>query len=137
MTVGQITNHINVDAGIIQWFFIWQYFVWAAPYQIIVILILLYLKLGVASLVGAFIIFITTPLSYKIAKKMSMQLNKVLSISDVRLKKSNELIQGVKLLKLYGWEDLFTSSVEKVRSREVSEIMKAGVYMIATCKYLI
>uniref|UniRef100_A0ABM0N098 ATP-binding cassette sub-family C member 9-like n=1 Tax=Saccoglossus kowalevskii TaxID=10224 RepID=A0ABM0N098_SACKO len=52
--------------------------------------------------------------------------------SDDRLKKSNELLQGIKLLKLYGWEDIYCKAIETARSKEVRQMLKAGMYMVAT-----
>ncbi|XP_006820965.2 ATP-binding cassette sub-family C member 9-like [Saccoglossus kowalevskii] len=56
----------------------------------------------------------------------------VLKFSDNRLKKSNELLQGMKLLKLYGWEEIFCSAIEQVRKREVKKMLKLGGFLIAT-----
>ena len=43
---------------------------------------------------------------------------------DVRVKKMNELLQGMKILKLYAWEQSFMDEVEVIRNREVSIMMK-------------
>nr|XP_006820966.1 PREDICTED: ATP-binding cassette sub-family C member 9-like [Saccoglossus kowalevskii] len=53
-------------------------------------------------------------------------------LSDDRLKKSNELLQGMKLLKLYGWEKMFCVAIESVRKREVRKMMKFAVFQVAT-----
>nr|XP_006822844.1 PREDICTED: ATP-binding cassette sub-family C member 9-like [Saccoglossus kowalevskii] len=124
-TVGQITNHMSVDAMALQFFCFFQIFFWTIPYQLVVILILLYLELGVASLIGASVFLIATPLQYKIANIMSNVQRSVLKYSDQRMKKSNELLQGIKLLKLYGWEELFSSAIETVRTSESFAVYSA------------
>ena len=48
----------------------------------------------------------------------------VKAYSDQRLKDSNEVLQGIKLLKLYGWEDLFCKAIEKVRESELWTMFK-------------
>jgi hypothetical protein len=37
---------------------------------------------------------------------------------DVRVKKMNELLQGMKILKLYAWEQSFLHEVETIRNTE-------------------
>ena len=39
--------------------------------------------------------------------------------SDKRVKKVNELIQGIRVVKLLAWEDAFVQSVEHTRSEEI------------------
>ncbi|XP_070536030.1 ATP-binding cassette sub-family C member 9-like [Ptychodera flava] len=132
MTVGQIMNHMSVDTLSMQYLCMWTIFISSVPYQIVVILILLYLELGFAALIGTSVFLIVTPLQYAITRKMASLQRKVLIFSDRRLKKSNEALQGIKLLKLYGWEELFCTAIEAVRSKEVSQMMKAGVFIIIT-----
>jgi hypothetical protein len=39
---------------------------------------------------------------------------------DQRMKVMNEILNGIKILKLYAWENSFADKVEMVRNREVS-----------------
>jgi hypothetical protein len=39
---------------------------------------------------------------------------------DVRVKKMNELLQGMKILKLYAWEQSFLDEVDSIRQEEHS-----------------
>ncbi|XP_077995245.1 ATP-binding cassette sub-family C member 9-like [Glandiceps talaboti] len=132
MTMGQITNHMSTDPLAILWFMQFVHYLWSVPYQLIVILILLYVELGYAALVGSCVFIITTPIQFKIGASMSKIQKSVLGFSDDRLKKSNELLQGIKLLKLYGWEEIFCRAIEAVRSCEVKQMYKGGMYMVAT-----
>ena len=59
-------------------------------------------------------------------------------ISDERLKNTNEMLQGMKLLKLYAWEGWFCELIERIRAREISVKMKTAllnalVLFITTC----
>ncbi|XP_070536031.1 ATP-binding cassette sub-family C member 9-like [Ptychodera flava] len=130
-TAGKITNHMSVDVMSLQNLCMWTLFIAAIPYQIVVILILLYWELGFAALIGTSVFLIVTPLQYVISRKMTSLQRRVLRCADQRLKKSNEVLQGIKLLKLYGWEELFCSSIEAVRGKEVRQMMKAGTCTIA------
>ena len=39
--------------------------------------------------------------------------------SDERMKKSNEVLQTIKLIKLYAWEKIFQGSIESTRHQEI------------------
>ncbi|XP_077979514.1 ATP-binding cassette sub-family C member 9-like [Glandiceps talaboti] len=130
MTIGKITNHMAVDAMALQVFC--EYFQFGAtiPYQIIVTLVLLYLELGVSALAGYGFVVLSIPMQYMITRYMAKVQQYVLTYSDERLKKSHELLQGIKLLKLYGWEERFCSAIEDVRRKEVNALLNIGVQTI-------
>ncbi|XP_070573726.1 ATP-binding cassette sub-family C member 9-like [Ptychodera flava] len=132
MTMGQITNHMSTDSINIFLFIQYFHYLWSIPYQLIVILILLYVELGYAALIGSSVFIITTPIQFKIGAAMSKVQKTVLKYADERLKKSNELLLGIKLLKLYGWEERFCSAIETVRASEVGQMFKNGMYNVAT-----
>ncbi|XP_070558782.1 ATP-binding cassette sub-family C member 9-like [Ptychodera flava] len=88
--------------------------------------------MGVSALIGAAFIPVFGVVQYKITDILARLKNLVLKTSDRRLKKINELLQGMKLLKLCGWEKVFCSSVEGVREQQVKLMMKSGAYMIVS-----
>nr|XP_006824100.1 PREDICTED: ATP-binding cassette sub-family C member 9-like [Saccoglossus kowalevskii] len=98
--------------------------------QVLFALLLLYLELGISAFIGSLLLFVVSPIQYKIITKMSEIQFCVLSFADERLKKSNELLQSMKLLKLYGWEEIFSSIIESIRSSEVGQIVRTGVCVI-------
>uniref|UniRef100_A0A8C6W3M4 ATP-binding cassette, sub-family C member 9 n=1 Tax=Nannospalax galili TaxID=1026970 RepID=A0A8C6W3M4_NANGA len=48
--------------------------------------------------------------------------------STERLKKTNEILKGIKLLKLYAWENIFCRSVEETRMKELSSLKTFALY---------
>ena len=50
-------------------------------------------------------------------------------ISDDRLKQTREMLQGMKLIKLYGWEKTFCDIITSVRNREIKKLMLASVFL--------
>ena len=49
--------------------------------------------------------------------------------TDKRVQKMNEIITGIKLVKLYAWENSFAESVAKIRDSEVGELRKSVLMM--------
>uniref|UniRef100_A0A8D0CA09 ATP binding cassette subfamily C member 8 n=1 Tax=Salvator merianae TaxID=96440 RepID=A0A8D0CA09_SALMN len=48
--------------------------------------------------------------------------------SNERLKKTNEMLRGIKLLKLYAWEHIFHSNVEETRQKEMTSLKAFALY---------
>ena len=48
----------------------------------------------------------------------------------------NELLQGIKFLKLYAWERIFCDAVEKVRRRQLKLLFKGSCIAAITSKLL-
>ncbi|XP_030828553.1 ATP-binding cassette sub-family C member 9 isoform X2 [Strongylocentrotus purpuratus] len=132
MTMGQITNHMSTDAMSLLFCFQMMHYCWSIPLQITVTLVLLYQQLGLAALLGSAIFVFLLPFQAKIASLMSRLQKTTLDYSDTRLKLSNEMLQGIKLLKLYGWEELYCSAIEAVRTNELWAMFKINGNIVAT-----
>uniref|UniRef100_A0A8C5MSQ0 ATP binding cassette subfamily C member 8 n=1 Tax=Leptobrachium leishanense TaxID=445787 RepID=A0A8C5MSQ0_9ANUR len=128
MTSGQICNLVAIDTNQLMWFFFLCPNLWAMPVQIIVGVILLYYILGMSALIGAAMIIVLAPVQYFVATKLSQAQRSTLEYSNERLKKTNEMLRGIKLLKLYSWEHIFHSSVEETRQKEMTSLKAFALY---------
>uniref|UniRef100_A0A673B7T4 ATP-binding cassette, sub-family C (CFTR/MRP), member 8 n=1 Tax=Sphaeramia orbicularis TaxID=375764 RepID=A0A673B7T4_9TELE len=128
LTVGQICNLVAIDTNQLMWFFFLCPNLWAMPVQIIVGVILLYYLLGISALIGATVIAVLAPVQYFVATKLSQTQKSTLEYSSERLKKTNELLRGIKLLKLYAWEHIFCDSVEETRGKELTSLQAFALY---------
>ncbi|XP_072448331.1 ATP-binding cassette sub-family C member 8 isoform X4 [Chiloscyllium punctatum] len=128
MTVGQICNLIAIDTNQLMWFFFLSPNLWAMPVQIIAGVILLYYLLGISALIGATVIAVLAPVQYFVATKFSQAQRSTLNYSSERLRKTNELLRGIKLLKLYAWEKIFHKSVEETRRKELTSLKSFALY---------
>ncbi|XP_068169357.1 ATP-binding cassette sub-family C member 8 isoform X1 [Antennarius striatus] len=128
LTVGQICNLVAIDTNQLMWFFFLCPNLWAMPVQIIVGVILLYYLLGISALIGATVIAVLAPVQYFVATKLSQTQKSTLEYSSERLKKTNELLRGIKLLKLYAWERIFCDSVEETRGKELTSLQAFALY---------
>uniref|UniRef100_A0A8C9U1J2 ATP-binding cassette, sub-family C (CFTR/MRP), member 8 n=1 Tax=Scleropages formosus TaxID=113540 RepID=A0A8C9U1J2_SCLFO len=128
MTAGQICNLVAIDTNQLMWFFFLCPNLWAMPVQIIVGVILLYYLLGISALIGATVITVLAPVQYFVATKLSEAQKSTLEYSSERLKKTNELLRGIKLLKLYAWEHIFRDSVDETRQKELTSLKSFALY---------
>ncbi|XP_039200573.1 ATP-binding cassette sub-family C member 8 isoform X5 [Crotalus tigris] len=128
MTSAQICNLVAIDTNQLMWFFFLCPNLWAMPVQIIVGIVLLYYLLGISALIGAAVIIVLAPVQYFVATKLSQAQRSTLEYSNERLKKTNEMLRGIKLLKLYAWEHIFHSSVEETRQKEMTSLKAFALY---------
>ncbi|XP_011748451.1 ATP-binding cassette sub-family C member 8 isoform X3 [Macaca nemestrina] len=128
MTAGQICNLVAIDTNQLMWFFFLCPNLWAMPVQIIVGVILLYYILGVSALIGAAVIILLAPVQYFVATKLSQAQRSTLEYSNERLKQTNEMLRGIKLLKLYAWENIFRTRVETTRRKEMTSLRAFAIY---------
>ncbi|XP_022086020.1 ATP-binding cassette sub-family C member 9-like isoform X2 [Acanthaster planci] len=87
--------------------------------QILINIVLLYLLLGFSALIGAASLFLMMPLTTLAGRGISKFQKKALLFSDSRLKYCKELLVAMRLVKMYGWEDVFRQTIESVRKQEL------------------
>ncbi|XP_059181762.1 ATP-binding cassette sub-family C member 9 isoform X2 [Centropristis striata] len=128
MTLGQINNLVAIETNQLMWFLFLCPNLWAMPVQIVMGVILLYYLLGPSALVGASVIVLLAPVQYLIATKLADTQKSTLEHSTDRLKKTSEILKGIKLLKLYAWENIFCDSVEDTRGKELTSLKTFAFY---------
>ncbi|TTR20087.1 ATP-binding cassette sub-family C member 9 [Bagarius yarrelli] len=128
MTLGQINNLVAIETNQLMWFLFLCPNLWAMPVQIIMGVILLYYLLGFSALIGALVIVLLGPIQYLIATKLADTQKNTLDYSTDRLKKTTEILKGIKLLKLYAWENIFCDSVLETRNKELTSLRTFAFY---------
>ncbi|KAF9212353.1 hypothetical protein BGZ59_006885 [Podila verticillata] len=126
-TAGEINNHMSVDAE--RWPdalpFLPMYI--SIPYELAIAIWLLYLQIGWAVFVGIATIVLMMPIQALIAKFFTKNKALKLEAMDQRIRLMNEVLSGIKIVKLYGWEDSFRDRINLYRNREVATLRKIGV----------
>ncbi|OCH93976.1 P-loop containing nucleoside triphosphate hydrolase protein [Obba rivulosa] len=117
---GYILNLANVDTESVSKAVDIAHLTWGIPLQLITVIVLLNRILGVSvwAGVGALtvgVIMLVSIVPIFMAKSAPM----VLRIGDRRIKMIKEILDGIKLIKIRGWESLFLARVEAVRSEQL------------------
>ncbi|KAL5292357.1 Sur family protein [Megaselia abdita] len=124
-----VINLMSDDCGNVMNFFWIIHYVWTIPLKIGVIMFLLYQKLGTSALIGSWVcIFIVSFLQYIIFKAISRNSKIAATYTDERIRKTNDVFMGIKLIKLNAWEKVFLEKIKLLRSNEVSLLNKDSVY---------
>ncbi|XP_076307522.1 multidrug resistance-associated protein 1-like isoform X1 [Tachypleus tridentatus] len=137
-TVGELVNLMAVDAEKIFNLSMYLTLIIGAPLRILFTIVLLWQYLGPACLAGVVIILVVFPLTGIFASKMRKVQEQQMTKKDSRLKFMNEILSGIKVLKLYAWEIPFINQVTNVRNDEINLLRtyafnNAGVAFIWGC----
>lgn len=126
-TVGEMVNLLAVDAQRIMDLFSYLHILWSGPFQIIMSLYLLYGTLGYPAFAGVAIMIFAIPLNAYLARK-SRELQKTqMGNRDSRIKMMDELLGGIKIIKLYAWESRFVERISDIRSQEMDTLRRYAV----------
>ena len=84
---------------------------------------MLYHFLGVAGLAGLGVMIISMPLNTWLSKSMQKYTKRTMQARDKRVKFTNELLQGIKILKLFAWEPALVKQLEEKRQAELRAVL--------------
>lgn len=129
-TVGEIVNLMSVDCQRMQDLAGYLWMVWSAPVQIGLAMWLLWNQLGISVLAGLGVMILLIPLNGFISIKQRKLQVSLMTFKDQRLKLMNEVLNGMKVLKLYAWEPSFQGKILEIRNKEL-DILRKYAYLQA------
>ncbi|KAJ6639011.1 Multidrug resistance-associated protein 1, partial [Pseudolycoriella hygida] len=125
-TIGEITNLMSIDANRFTEIMLSIDLVWSAPFQISLAMYFLWSMLGPAVLAGLAVMLISMPITGLLLNVIRKYYTKQMANKDERIKMMNEILNGVKVLKLYAWENSFEGIVSNIRQKEVNTLRKSA-----------
>ena len=84
----------------------------------------MYLEIGYAIFAGLAVFLVVVPLNLVIAKKAEIYQSKQMNDKDQRMSLMNEILKGIRILKLYCWESSFMERVQDIRDNEEKGMRK-------------
>uniref|UniRef100_A0A8C1JAS4 Multidrug resistance-associated protein 1 n=1 Tax=Cyprinus carpio TaxID=7962 RepID=A0A8C1JAS4_CYPCA len=133
-TVGEIVNLMSVDAQRFMDLITYINMIWSAPLQVILALYFLWQNLGPSVLAGIAVMVLMVPLNAVIAMKTKTYQVAQMKSKDNRIKLMNEVLNGIKVLKLYAWELAFKDKVSAIRESEL-RVLKKTAYLGAVSTF--
>lgn len=130
-TVGEIVNLMSVDADRFRPLLEFLHISWAAFIQISIAIFLLYQELGYSAFAGVIVLLLIMPFNTVLGTRMEASQKKQMARKDERVKSMNEILNGMKVIKLYAWETAFMDIILKLRELEMKHIRR-----IAYCNSL-
>uniref|UniRef100_A0A672ZTL0 Cystic fibrosis transmembrane conductance regulator n=1 Tax=Sphaeramia orbicularis TaxID=375764 RepID=A0A672ZTL0_9TELE len=125
-TTGQIVNLLSNDVSKFDEVTIFLHFLWVGPLQAAVVVGLLWNEIGPSCLAGMVVLMFLMPMQSMFGRLFSKFRSKTAVLTDSRIRTMNEVVSGIRIIKMYAWEKPFAALVSDVRRKEISKIMKSS-----------
>lgn len=126
VSIGKIVNIAANDLNILEFQTFFVFYLVISPLVLGASLAILWSLVGPACLTGIAFIFLNWPIQYYLSQLGGKYVGQKNPITDERVKLTNEMIEGIRLLKMYGWEQQYAESIAKTRTKEVALLTKLG-----------
>ncbi|KAI9025859.1 hypothetical protein CLU79DRAFT_813063 [Phycomyces nitens] len=131
-SIGKITNLMSVDADYLADLPSYIFMIYNAPVEIIVAIFYLYQLLGFAAIVGLGVMIISSPFTAYASKLLTDMYKKYSEAKDKRNDLVNELMQGIRMIKYFAWEDNWEQKVMDSRRFEIKRLIYIIVVQFMT-----
>ncbi|KAI1286674.1 ATP-binding cassette sub-family C member 3 [Halotydeus destructor] len=130
---GQIVNMMSVDSQSIAKYISSVNDWWNVPLQITVAMYLLWQQLGVATIAGVSVMILLIPVNGFMIRKLGGTYYALMKEKDQRSKLMNEIIAGIKVLKMNAWETSLSNQIKAIRKLEIVQLKKQIRYISLIC----
>ncbi|NWW33878.1 MRP2 protein, partial [Panurus biarmicus] len=122
-TVGETVNLMSADAQRFMDLANFIHQLWSCPLQIILSIVFLWGELGPSVLAGIATMVLLLPINaFLVAKAKTIQ-ERNMKNKDERMKIMTEILNGIKILKLFAWEPSFEKRVNEIRAHELKNLL--------------
>eukprot|EP00117_Sycon_ciliatum_P013217 scpid14143/ scgid13961/ Multidrug resistance-associated protein 5; ATP-binding cassette sub-family C member 5; Multi-specific organic anion transporter C; SMRP; pABC11 len=132
MTIGQVVNLCVNDGQRMFECAMFTGFMVGAPTMSVAVIIYTVLLVGWPAVLGCVTFLIFYPIQGVFGKKIGMNRRIAIGITDKRVRKMNEILNFVKLIKMYAWEDAFAKQIASVRREERRYLEKSALFTALT-----
>ncbi|XP_066891023.1 multidrug resistance-associated protein 1-like isoform X6 [Kogia breviceps] len=125
-STGEIINLMSADAQQLMDLTANINLLWSAPFQILMAISSLWQELGPAVLAGVAVLVFVVPVNALVAHRMKKLKKSQTKNKDKQIKLLNEILHGIKILKLYAWEPSYKKKIIEIREQELEVQKSAG-----------
>ncbi|CAH3112435.1 unnamed protein product [Porites lobata] len=120
-TTGQIVNLMTSDVQKLEQTTVFAHYIWIAPLAVCVVAFFCWQEVGLAVLPGVFLFLCLVPFQWWIGRFFVRLRSKIAALTDERIKVMNEIISGMRVIKMYTWEKPFAKLVANLRRQEINQ----------------
>ncbi|KAM6893505.1 ATP-binding cassette sub-family C member 4-like [Xenentodon cancila] len=125
-TTGQVVNLLSNDVKHFDEIILNLHYLWMGPLQAVVIIIFLWYEIGPSCLAGVATIAFMLPVQTWFGKLFGIFRSRTAVLTDSRIRIMNEVVSGIRIIKMYAWEKPFSALVTEVRRNEINQILKSS-----------
>ena len=123
-SIGRATKMMSSDVLRVEIYWGFLHFFWTCPLQVILSFAFLYRMFGASVLAGAAVIVLSLPIQAILLIKISKQRPIINEVADRRIRLLQEILAGIRVIKLYSWDNIFRDKMARLRQQELKEIRK-------------
>ena len=127
-SVGKVVSIVSADSQRLELFATYCVFLILAPLEVLAALILMWLAIGPACLVGFATLCLILPLQHVFSKRIGARRSLTSSFTDSRLKFLNDVLKGMRVVKLNDWGASYEALINDSRADEVQSHRVMGRY---------
>ncbi|CAG2055747.1 unnamed protein product, partial [Timema podura] len=117
---GKIINIISSDLARFDIICYYMNSIWVSPFSVLILLYLVWSEAGLAGGLGVLsVVLLLVPTQWSSTFRRQTALR-----TDVRLGLMNEVITGMKIIKMYAWEKPYSKLIGNARKAEIAELRK-------------
>ncbi|EEQ89112.1 ATPase [Blastomyces dermatitidis ER-3] len=123
--IGKIINLMAIDSFKVSEICAYLHYLWASfPVQTAIAIFILYKILGFSSLAGIGVMTLMLPLNLYIASRFRILQHEILAGTDARIHSTNEVLQNIRIIKYFAWEQRFEDIVNEKRRAELKSLRR-------------
>ncbi|XP_077376249.1 ATP-binding cassette sub-family C member 12 isoform X2 [Festucalex cinctus] len=126
ISMGEIINVLTNDGHKLFDAVLFGSFVLSAPLLFFVCIIYACYILGTTALMGVGTYLVFVPLQFFLAKLINTFRHKAILLTDSRVRTMSEILNSIKLIKMYAWEESFEKKVAELRQTEKNYLRMAS-----------
>jgi ABC-type multidrug transport system fused ATPase/permease subunit len=121
-TTGEIINLMSVDSERLWQGVLFANWLWVGPTLVIISMSLIIREMGVSTLAAIGTMLLINFIQQRFSKFIGETRRRLVKLTDERVKVMNEVLQGIRIIKFYAWEQLIQERIHKLRSAEVGAL---------------
>ncbi|KAK2692647.1 hypothetical protein QWA68_007323 [Fusarium oxysporum] len=121
--LGTIINLMSIDSFKISEVTAYLHFLCAsAPTQLVIAVVLLWQVMGLSAIPGIIVMVLLLPVNYGLARGFTITSKRILAATDKRTNVTNEVLQNIRIIKYFAWEQRFGRIIDEKRQLELKAL---------------
>ncbi|CAL6094608.1 Xenobiotic-transporting_ATPase / Multidrug resistance-associated protein [Hexamita inflata] len=124
---GNITNLLYTDSMTISTLIVYFHFIIQIPTDLVIYIIYMGVQINPLALIGLTAYLVIFPVVGLIMGKVQFIQKKLMSLKDMRMKRATEILNGIKIVKLFGLESVQYARLQNTRNKELKQLFYFAV----------
>lgn len=126
MNIGKIVNIAANELNSIEFNMFTVLYLTVSPLVLAGSTLILWNLFGIACLAGIGFVLLLYPIQLLFSKLGGKYIKQKNAVTDERIKLTDEMLEGIRIIKMYGWDLYFEQLIEKARKKELNLLTKLG-----------